>query len=58
MQSSEPIIRQLEKCLGFLAQVSLFFRQQNKAYASDEARIAFFVQLLLDTVRSSGLRHY
>uniref|UniRef100_A0A3Q4MT82 DUF4939 domain-containing protein n=1 Tax=Neolamprologus brichardi TaxID=32507 RepID=A0A3Q4MT82_NEOBR len=50
MPSPEPFTGELEKCLGFLAQVSLFFRQQNKTYASDNARIAFFVQLLRDRV--------
>lgn len=48
MPSPEPFTGELEKCSGFLAQVSLFFRQQNRTYASDGARIAFFVQLLRD----------
>uniref|UniRef100_A0A668RZ72 DUF4939 domain-containing protein n=1 Tax=Oreochromis aureus TaxID=47969 RepID=A0A668RZ72_OREAU len=51
MPSPELFTGELEKCSGFLAQVSLFFRQQNKTYASDDARIAFFVQLLRDHAR-------
>uniref|UniRef100_A0A3P8NYP3 DUF4939 domain-containing protein n=1 Tax=Astatotilapia calliptera TaxID=8154 RepID=A0A3P8NYP3_ASTCA len=48
MPSPEPFTGELEKCSGFLAQVSLFFPQENRTYASDGARIAFFVQLLRD----------
>uniref|UniRef100_A0A3Q4GQM3 DUF4939 domain-containing protein n=1 Tax=Neolamprologus brichardi TaxID=32507 RepID=A0A3Q4GQM3_NEOBR len=50
MPSPELFTGELEKCSGFLAQVSLFFRQQNKTYARDDARIAFFFPLLLDRV--------
>lgn len=44
MQSPEPFAGELEKCTGFLAQLSLFFA--SRAYASDDAWIAFFAQLL------------
>lgn len=46
MQSPEPFAGELEKCTGFLTQLSLFFA--SRAYASDDAWIAFFAQLLWD----------
>lgn len=46
MQGPEPFAGELEKCTGFLAQLSLFFA--SRAYASDDAWIAFFAKLLWD----------
>lgn len=48
LPTPEPFTGELDKCAGFLMQCSLQFRQQQHLYASDGAKIAYFVQLLCD----------
>uniref|UniRef100_A0A3Q4G7I1 DUF4939 domain-containing protein n=1 Tax=Neolamprologus brichardi TaxID=32507 RepID=A0A3Q4G7I1_NEOBR len=46
LPAPEPFSGEFDKCIGFLTQITLQFRQLQRTYETDGAKIAFMVQLL------------
>lgn len=46
LPTPEPFAGEFHKCAGFLTQITMQFRQLRRTYETDDAKIAFFVQLL------------